>query len=524
MKKFPRLIIISNRLPIQVFKKEEGLEFKPSIGGLATGLRSFQNKYNVLWIGWPGIDMDRLNDEEKNEIKTKLRDELDCYPISLTKEDIKYYYAGFCNTTIWPLFHYFIQYADYNNEFWKFYKSVNKKFFEKTIEILKPSDVVWIQDYHLLLLPKLIKTRFPEINIGFFLHIPFPSYEIFRLLPRRKELLDGVLGADLIGFHIYDYVRHFKSSVLRILGPEVEMNKILFKDREINVDSFAMGIDYKKFSNAAKSLKTKEQVEKIRKELGDVKILLSVDRMDYSKGILQRLEAFKTFLEQYPEYRKRITLIFIVAPSRLKVEEYQLLKSDIDELVGRINGEYGTIDWVPIMYIHKTVQFENLVAFYNIADVALITPLRDGMNLIAKEYLSCKTDGKGVLILSETAGAAKQLTEAIIVNTNNKEEIVEAIYDSMTISEEDQVKNMKIMQHRIEKYDVFKWAEDFVDRMIELKNTFPERTLRFMNSQSKEKLIQKYLKSDKRLIVLDYDGTLVDFVKDPNDAKPDKEL
>ncbi|MBN1800035.1 MAG: bifunctional alpha,alpha-trehalose-phosphate synthase (UDP-forming)/trehalose-phosphatase [Candidatus Lokiarchaeota archaeon] len=524
MKKQQRLIIISNRLPIQVTKDDDGLKFSPSIGGLATGLRSFQKQHNVLWIGWPGIDTDHLDASEKNKIKIKLIEDLDCYPVFLTKEDIKYYYAGFCNKTIWPLFHYFTQFVDYDNRFWKSYKLVNEMFYEKASEIIKSDDIVWIQDYHLLLLPKLIRSRYSDVNIGFFLHIPFPSYEIFRLLPRRNELLEGMLGSDLIGFHIYDYVRHFKSSAHRILGAEVEMNKLYFKDREVNVDSFAMGIDYEKFSKAALTDKTEAKVNKIREELGDVKIILSVDRMDYTKGILQRLEAFESFLEKYEEYRTRVTLVFIVAPSRLKVEEYQVLKGDIDEFVGKINGLYSTIGWVPIMYIHQTMQFKNLVAFYKIADAALITPVRDGMNLIAKEYLSCKTEGKGVLILSETAGAAKQLPEAILVNTNNKEEMVEAIFKAMTMSDEEQARKLAVMQERLKNKDVFRWAEDFVDTMIQLRNEAPERTLKFLDSRSKEKLIENYLKSDKRLIILDYDGTLVEFVKDPNDARPDEEL
>ena len=518
-----RLIFVSNRLPVTVSKENGKIKYKRSLGGLATGLNSFHKTHNSIWIGWPGINLDSIKDE-KEEIKNKLRSDFECYPVFLDKEEIENYYAGFCNKTIWPLFHYFTQYTTFDDGLWDVYKKVNRKFHKVILENSGPNDIIWIQDYHLMLLPSLIRGSIPDANIGFFLHIPFPSYEIFRLIPWREEILEGFLGSDLIGFHTYDYERHFLSSVHRILGLELIMNKINFQGRTIQIDCFPMGIDYKKYYEKAQDTKTLEQIQKIRQEIGDRKIIFSLDRLDYTKGILQRLDAYELFLEKYPEYKERVILIFVIAPSRSKVEEYQILKSDIDELVGKINGRFGTIEWNPILYIHRPLPFERLVALYRISDVALITPIRDGMNLIAKEYIASKIDGDGVLILSETAGAAKVLYEAIIINTNNREQIVNAIKEALEMPEERKKKKIHKMQTRIKNYDVTRWAEDFIENLIQTKYITQNKTLKILTSQDKEKLIKDYKKSNERLIILDYDGTLIQFFKKPKHAEPDDEI
>ena len=523
MKNKSRLIFVSNRLPITVTKNTGTINYKRSLGGLATGLSSFHKHHNSIWIGWPGIDLDSIKNK-KEEIKNKLISEFECYPVFLDKGDINNYYAGFCNKTIWPLFHYFIQYTTFDIELWDAYKLVNKKFCKIILQISGPNDIIWIQDYHLMLLPKLIRQSIPDATIGFFLHIPFPSYEIFRLIPWREEILEGLLGSDLIGFHTYDYERHFLSSLHRILGLDLKMNKIDFQGRIIQADCFPMGINYKKYYEKAQDSKTLKQIKKIRQETGDRKIILSLDRMDYTKGILQRLDAYELFLEKYPQYKEKIILIFVIGPSRSKVEEYQILKSDIDELVGKINGRFGSIKWNPILYIHRPLPFEQLIALYRIADVALITPIRDGMNLIAKEYVTSKIEGNGVLILSETTGAAKQLYEAIIINTNNREQIVSALKQALEMPEEHKKKKMHKMQNRIKNYDVTRWAEDFIENLFQTKNIPQDKTLKILTFQNKEKLINDYKKSNERLIILDYDGTLIKFFKKPKYAKPDDEI
>lgn len=517
-----RLLLVSNRLPVSVVKRKDKLYFQPSTGGLATGLGSFYKSYRSLWIGWPGISLEEVKDK-KEDIKAKLLSE-NCYPVFLSRRDVEEYYNGFCNKTIWPLFHYFPQYAVYSENLWKAYKRVNELFCDAIVKVAEPDDIIWIHDYHLMLLPKLLREKLPEATIGLFLHIPFPSFEVFRLLPWRREIVEGLLGADLVGFHTYDYVRHLLDSVRRLLGYEHTLGQILLGNRVVKVDAFPMGIDYDHFANAALHPEVDKEVKRIRKELGKHKVIISIDRLDYTKGIPLRLEAFDLFLERNPEYREKVVLILVVVPSRTKVEHYAQLKKEIDELVGRINGKHGTIDWVPIKYLYRYLPFHSLVALYSIADIALITPLRDGMNLMTKEFIATKTDGKGVLILSETAGASGELGEAIIVNPNNKERIAEALKYALTMPDEEQIERNRAMQNRIRRYNIVRWANDFIDRLLYIKRIQQELRVRKLTDEIRKRLISDYSKSSSRLILLDYDGTLVPFAEKPQKAKPDIEL
>lgn len=519
-----RLIIISNRLPITVTKRKDDLNFHPSVGGLATGLGSFYDSYNSTWIGWPGVFSERLDEKEREFIKTKLVKEFSCYPVLLTQKDVDLYYNGFCNKTIWPLFHYFIQYANFDKKLWEAYKRVNEIFCGIVLEIANPDDIIWIHDYHLMLLPKLIREKLPNAKIGFFLHIPFPSFEIFRALPWRREILDGLLGADLIGFHTFSYVKHFLESVRRILGHEHAYGEITLGNRIVKVDAFPMGIDYEKFANATLDAKVQREIDKIRKKVGDSKVIVSIDRLDYTKGIPQRLEAFDLFLDKYPEFREKITCIIIAVPSRTKVEHYRLLKKQVDELVGEINGKHGTFGWMPIWYIYRFLPFDMLVALYGVADIALITPLRDGMNLIAKEFIASKADSKGILILSETAGAAEELGEALMVNPSNKEEITGALREALLMTDEEQIERNKVIQRRLQRYNVRRWAGDFIDSLIQVKRFQQQLGTKKLTDEVKVKLLDDYSKSSNRLILLDYDGTLVHLVERPEKAEPDNEL
>ncbi len=522
-----KLLIVSNRLPISVVKKRGGkLGFQGSAGGLATGLGSFYKSYQSLWIGWPGVTLEKITEEKKEEIGEKLTAE-SCSPIFLSQEEFENYYYGFCNKTIWPLFHYFPLYTIYDENFWEAYKRVNEAFCDVVVEVAEPGDIIWVHDYHLMLLPKLIREKLQDTTIGFFLHIPFPSFEIFRLLPYRNEILEGLLGADLVGFHTYDYVRHFLDSVSRILGYEHSFCQIATSNRVIRADTFPMGIDYERFAKARENPEVQKEINEIREKAGKAderKIILSIDRLDYTKGISQRLEAFDLFLEQNPEYKEKVSLVLVANPSRTGIEHYMWLKKEVDELVGKINGKHGTIAWMPVWYMYRFLSFNPLVAFYNLADVALITPLRDGMNLIAKEFTATKTDGKGVLILSEMAGAAKELGEAIIVNPNNKEGVAEAIKEALEMPDEEQIERNSIMQNRLKRYNVMLWARDFMERLSQIKEVQQELHARRLTYETQKKLISNYLESNKRLILLDYDGTLVPFAKEPEKAKPDEEI
>jgi len=516
-----RLLLVSNRLPINIVKRANQIHLQPSVGGVSKGLDSFRQSLNSVWIGWPGISTESIG-EKKKYVEESLRSQ-DYYPVFISQSEIENYYHGFSNKTIWPLFHYFTQYTHYNDTYWDNYKRVNEYYCEAIIDILKKKDVIWIHDYQLMLLPKLIRDKQQDSKIGFFLHIPFPSFDVFRLLPWRKEILEGILGADLIGFHIHDYVRNFSDSVHRLFGYESVLGQMTIENRFVKTDVFPMGIDFQYFSTSVQNSNVQREYDKVNRRIRGRKVILSIDRLDYTKGIPQRLEAYDLFLERNPNYHEKVTLILVAVPSRTRVREYVNLKRQVDELVGRINGKYGTFGWTPIWYLHRFLPFNSLIALYNVADIALITPIRDGMNLIAKEFVATKNEGKAVLILSEMAGASKDLGEAIIVNPNNKLEVAEALEKAFLMSEEEQMEKIMMMRERLQRYDVSRWANDFLDNLTNIKkiqNKFCIRGLREIRTD----IIKDYRSSRKRLFLLDYDGTLIPFADTPEKAKPDKEI
>lgn len=526
-----RLVTVSNRLPVTVKEEDGNLSFHSSAGGLVTGLSAYldslkgssDKKMEYLWIGWPGISPD---EKKREELTIKLLTEFHSYPVFIAGKMMEKFYHGFCNKTIWPLFHYFPSYTIYDEDFWSTYKHVNEIFSEILLANLKPDDIVWIHDYHLMLLPKLIREKAPDIPIGFFLHIPFPSFEIFRLLPGkwRSEILEGLLGADLLGFHTHDYTQYFLRCVLRILGYEHTMGEINTGSRIIKADTFPMGIDFQKYYNSVKSPEIQNEKCELKKVFTDLKIILSIDRLDYTKGILNRLRSYETFLEKNPQWHEKVILVLIVVPSRVGIEHYQLMKRQIDELVGNISSKYGTIKWSPISYYYRSFEFSQLVALYSSSDVALITPLRDGMNLIAKEYIATRTDLKGVLILSEMAGAVKELGEAIIINPNNIEEMALAIHQALEMPDEEQVKRNQIMQTRLKRYNVIHWANEFIKELSIVKEDQKKISTRLLTTTIKEQLLNDFRQARKRLFLLDYDGTLVPFRGHPSSAKPTEKL
>jgi len=518
-----RLLIISNRLPLNVEKRDGKLHFQPSLGGLATALGAFYKSRPSLWIGWPGIEQEKVEKGEEKEIEDKLAEER-CYPVFLSGKDVDDFYFGFCNQTIWPLFHYFPQYVEYDPVLWQAYQRVNEIFADAIVGVAREDDIFWVQDYHFMLLPKLIRDRLPKATIGFFLHIPFPAYEVYRLLPWRREILEGLLGANLVGFHTHDYVWHFLNSTRNLLGGSSSMGWITTPDRVSKADVFPIGIGYEHYSTIARSPEVDAEVEKFREKLGDRKIIVSVDRLDYSKGIPNRLEAYGLFLEKHPEYREKVVFILVIGPSRIKVQRYAELKQQIEEMVGTINGKFGTIGWVPVEYLYSPIPYHALLGLYKMADVCPITPVRDGMNLVAKEYLATKIDGRGVLILSETTGAAREMGDAIIINPNNIEEIAQAFADALTMPEKEQIERNRAMQERIKRYDISRWAKDFIDKLHETVKmevgTVPEP----MPAKTRDELTDQFQKARRRLLLLDYDGTLVPFAETPEKARPDAEL
>lgn len=514
-------------MPLNISVNENELNITPSVGGLATGMKSVHAEGNGIWIGWSGINQDELSTELSAKVDREIR-KAKCVSVSLSEQDVELYYEGFSNRTLWPLFHYFMEYARFERQEWEAYKRVNEKFAEVVLENLEDGDTVWVHDYQLLLLPQLIKDKKPNTTIGFFLHIPFPSFEIFRTFPWRKEILTGMLGADLLGFHTYDYERHFLSSVKRILRLEVHFNEISYLDRLVKVDSFPMGIDYDKYHNAAlEHKKSKEKSELLKRleehKIDGKKLILSIDRMDYTKGIPNRIKAFEYFLDTYPEYKEKVRLVMLTVPSRSNVPQYKKLKRETDELVGRINGKFATVSWTPIWYFYRSVPFDSIIDLYASSDVALITPIRDGMNLVAKEYVATRTDLSGVLILSEMVGAAQEMNESLLINPNNFDDFANHLNQALTMPLREQQTRMKNLQKRLKRYTVEKWAKEFFKSLDETKQ-YISSIAEKLSEAHQEMLVRDFNEKKKRLVLLDYDGTLVKFKDNPEDASPDDEL
>ncbi|KAB5492040.1 MULTISPECIES: bifunctional alpha,alpha-trehalose-phosphate synthase (UDP-forming)/trehalose-phosphatase [Flagellimonas] len=527
-----KTIIISNRLPVQLQISNGSINAIPSVGGLATGMKSVHSGGESLWIGWSGLTDEETPPELEGKIDQALK-ENGCAKVKLNANDIDGFYYGFSNRTVWPLFHYFLEYSEFELDFWETYRSVNQKFADAIIEKSEEGDTIWVHDYQLMLVPQMVREKRPDTSIGFFLHIPFPSYEIFRTLPWREEILEGLLGSDLIGFHTYDYERHFLSSVRRLLGLEVSFNEIYMDNRAIKVDSFPMGIDYKKFHDAALAHEQNYNEERSDFQLRldhhkasapDTKLILSIDRLDYSKGIAKRLNAFEYFLKKYPQYQEKVRLIILAVPSRSNVPQYQLLKKEIDELVGRINGELSTVNWTPIWYFYRSLPFENLIDLYTSSDIAWLTPLRDGMNLVAKEYIATRTDKTGVLILSEMAGSAYEMNEALLINPNNFEEQANTLQQAINMPKEEQINRNTFLQNRLERYNVEVWANEFMNALNEKRDLGRAFVSERMSKEILARIADRYSKAKKRLLFLDYDGTLAGFHKDPQKASPDEEL
>lgn len=520
-----RLIIVSNRLPYR-FEDDGagGFAFARSVGGLATGLGPLHEQDGNLWIGW--ADADACMDEEERAHLSAALGERACRPVFLDEDDAEAYYEGFSNSAIWPLFHGFPQFTRFDEEEWEAYRRVNERFCEAVLAEARPGDTLWIQDYHLMLLPSMLRAKLPDVAIGFFLHIPFPDYETFRTLPWRDEIIRGVLGADLIGFHAYDYVRHFLSSCRRVAGIENTSGTLSVDGRIVQVDAFPLGIDYARYRDAARKPSVRASVESLAAEKGHdgCKVMLSVERLDYSKGIPERLDAFDAFLDRHPEWAGRVVLMLVTVPSRENVASYRALKKRIDELVGLINGKHSTMDWTPVDYYYRALPFDQLVSLYAASDVMLVTPLRDGMNLVCKEYLACHDGDGGVLVLSEMAGASYELHEALCVNPFDRAGIVEAMQQALTMPPDEQRRRNAPMQQRLARYTSKKWAREFLAAVDDVKRRQAGMSAHLLGPTSAGRLLDAFRDAGRRALLLDYDGTLMPFSDDPARVAPDERL
>jgi trehalose 6-phosphate synthase/phosphatase len=526
-----RLVIVSNRLPFTASVTDAGPQFTSSSGGLTTGLSDYlarprpdgSEPLEFMWFGWPGT---AISPAHQDAVREHGKKQFRMSPVFLPEESMDRFYHGFCNKTIWPLFHYFPSLTCYEENYWQEYKRVNGIFAEHLLQELRPDDLVWVHDYQLMLLPGLIRQRFPDMAIGFFLHIPFPSFELFRMLPSewRNEIIEGLLGSSLVGFHTHDYTRHFLSCVLRTAGYEHQLGTLTLRDRTVKVDTFPMGVDFERFARASIAEETQKRVTELREKCDGQKVIFSVDRLDYTKGLINRLLGYDLFLKQHPEWHGKVTFVLSVAPSRIGVESYQAMKQELEQTVGRIVGAYGNVQWTPLIYQYANLGFEEIVARYRMCDVALITPLRDGMNLVAKEFIASRPDQTGVLILSEMAGAAKEMGEALIINPFQIEDFARALEKALAMPLEEQVRRNQPIQERLRTYSVVRWGEDFIQALRSTQRTEAAHRARALTGRAHTSLIQQFQAAGSRALLLDYDGTLVPFVDNPKFAHPDSEL
>ena len=547
---------------------------KQNIGGLATAIGPYHKDHsNCLWVGWSGMSSEGRDQDELERI-TKAYRRRRCVPIFLTDEQVEGYYAGFSNDALWPLFHDFGHEATFELDDWESYKQVNAIFAQTLEPLIKEGDTVWVQDYHLMLLPKMLRERFPKASIGWFLHIPFPSPEIFRSLPWGKEILEGVLGADLLGFHTVDYVESFESAVKLLLDAELDDNGVITKPdgTKSTADAFPIGIDYTLYMRTSRSRPARlmrrgieeasgkrlgrqyqtwlaaegdavsEAVAKegswwshlAHEELPELnlaraaagkkpnKVVISVDRLDYTKGIPERLRAFQRMLEKYPEWTGHVTYYLLATPSRENVETYRRLKQQVDQLVGMINGRYSLLSWTPIHYITRALPIKPVTGIYAAGDVALVTPLRDGMNLVSKEYLACHDGRDGALVLSNMCGAANELDQAFIVNPYDIEAVAEALHDALEIDSHEARRRNMAMQARLKVRTAASWCAGFLDALTQVSNTsLADKRLR---REQSSQIMKQWDNATHKLLLCDYDGTLTPLVRTPGRAKPSQAL
>lgn len=498
------ILMLSNRLPFTLTRGPHGLEAHPSSGGLVSALDPVLRQQGSTWIGWSGINDEELASQPLPDLQTPYS----VVPVPLKAEEIAKYYFGFSNSTLWPLFHSMPARSRFDHQNWEAYEQVNQRFAQYASQHVQNDPLVWVHDYQLMLAPAMIRLQNPKLRIAFFLHIPFPPYDVFRLLPWDREILNGLMGCDLIGFHVRGYAQNFLDCVERRLGARVDREKMVihYGDRSHQVGIFPLGIDFDCFERFALQA---ENFEKFSTE----KIVLGVDRMDYTKGIPDRIRAFELFLERYPEHREKVVLLQVAVPSREDVTEYQDLKYEIEALIGQVNGRFATATWSPIRYLYRSLSPEQLTALYREARVALVTPLRDGMNLVAKEFVACQVDDPGVLILSRLAGAAETMPEALLINPYNLELTAETIQRALTMDETERRSRMVALRRRERRDNVHAWLGKYLNAATQTVSIAQKPT-----ANEIEDWLSIFVTNYQLALFLDYDGTLTPLVDNPSKA------
>ncbi|TXG92290.1 trehalose-6-phosphate synthase [Rhodococcus rhodnii] len=463
-------VVVANRLPVDLERLPDGsTRWKRSPGGLVTALEPLLRNNKGAWVGWAGVP--------DADLAPEVDDGLELFPVPLSADEVERYYEGFSNATLWPLYHDVIVRPEYHRDWWNAYVEVNRRFAEATAAAAAEGATVWVQDYQLQLVPKMLRMLRPDLTIGFFLHIPFPPVELFMQLPWRTEIVEGLLGADLIGFHLPGGAQNFLYLARRLAGQQTSRGTVGVRSklgvvqvgfRTVRVGAFPISIASGELDEQARSRKIRDRAKAIRKELGNPKhILLGVDRLDYTKGIDVRLEALYELLQDDRVDPSDTVLVQLATPSRERVESYVRLRGSIEQTVSRINGEYGEVGHPVVHYLHRPIPRDELIAFFVAADVMLVTPLRDGMNLVAKEYVACRSDLGGSLVLSEFTGAAAELRQAYLCNPHDLDNVKDAMTSAMDQTREDGRRRMRAMRRQVLTHDVDRWARSFLDALAD---------------------------------------------------------
>ncbi len=517
-----RVVVVSNRLPVTLRRTPEGWKAEHSAGGLATAMNPILKRTNGIWIGWHGDSSPA--DGERRAIIREWAERDHYITIDLPADMARLYYEGHANQALWPLFHQFPTLVRYSPAGWRAFVDANRRFRDAVVEEYREGDLIWVHDYHLMLLPQMLRQALPDANIGFFLHIPFPSSEVFRILPRREEVLEGLLGADLIGFQTHSHLQHFRTALLRLLGVESALDHVDIGSRSARLEAFPIGIAPEDFLNALATREAAEFRAEMERRYAGQRILLAVDRLDYTKGIPQRLRAYRQLLETAPDLRRRVVLIQIAVPSREAIATYAGLRREVNELVGEINGQFSTPGWTPLVYMRRGISRPQLAALYAAASVGWVTPLRDGMNLVAKEYVTCQTEGRGALVLSEFAGAAEELSQAFTVNPFDEERTAEVVAAALALPEEERRERMSALHANVLRRNVFHWGDRFLSSLRDASQARAGRSVEKATPLPLDQIMAAYRGAARRVLFLDYDGTLVGYASRPELAVPPSEV